>query len=93
MANRTIFSASPAPQTWYAAVLKSLSVNLFFCFIFMRRTIVKEVFPPLWGVYPYRPIKGILAEEKALVPDDRLVRRLDDRGKAMASPRPPARAR
>jgi hypothetical protein len=40
------------PQTWYAAVLKSLSVSLFFCFIFMRHTIVKEVFPPLWGVLP-----------------------------------------
>jgi len=33
-------------------------VNLFFCFIFMRHTIVKEIFPPLWGVNPYGAIKG-----------------------------------
>ena len=24
----------------------------------MRHTIVKEIFPPLWGIYPYRAIKG-----------------------------------
>jgi hypothetical protein len=42
----------------YAAVLKSPSVNLFLCFIFMRHTIVKEIFPPLWGVHPYGAIKG-----------------------------------
>jgi len=34
IANCTILSARHSPQTWYAAILKSRSVNSF-CFIFM----------------------------------------------------------
>jgi hypothetical protein len=34
IANCTIFPARRSPQTWYAAILKSRSVNSF-CFIFM----------------------------------------------------------
>jgi ABC-type enterochelin transport system permease subunit len=43
-------SATRAHQTIYAAVFKSLSVNLLFCFIFMRHRITAQNFLPVWGV-------------------------------------------
>jgi hypothetical protein len=37
IANRAIFAVSSDPQTWYAAVVKSLKGNSIFCLIFIRQ--------------------------------------------------------